>query len=665
MRIELSQVQGQSAPQGKPGSGSFTDTLREGDSIKAEVLSGSNYNVTLKTEGGRIFKARLESDVALLPGDKVILEVTGKEDGSLSLAVRVDDTAGSNKPEQTGSANKPNDPELEPYMKKLAELNMPVSTESAKMMRDLMAHNPRMTTEQAAFLVTNKLSGDAGLIKAALALLNNGEKSDTLLMRLMGLLDRTEAANPSAAVQLPLSSPPVSTQVIAGTLPAGLADGPQPGAPLSQESPLTDLLKLIGDSAEIVSQSASQGFGTGEVLTGATTNLIIPQSNSDLQSTIVEKIVEIFQNKTDSVEKTDGEPGNPSIAEKTAGVTRESADGTVAGRPGDAAAGASPTTNPAAGAQPAANAASAAAPSAQTQQAAAEVLQQGADASAGAAPQGTAQNSVAQNSAASQGAATTPPPQSTEIIPTTGRVLAEILSEIPQFRGTSTATLERFSNLLFRVAGDSAGIRKGETQKLETLLDKIFTRIGKDDVDAGERLRSAREELYARLTLVEEAISRAAPPAKAEMLEQTNKLMDHVRLLNNIDQFAYMQLPVMFGDEHKAAELYLFKKKGSKKPDPENINILLALELEHMGHWESLINFRKKDVSIQMDVQGEAEKQYFSDNTVKLHEMLAEAGFKLTNVGITNTGKETTPLTAMAALDRYTSGRAGAIDYFI
>jgi len=242
--------------------------------------------------------------------------------------------------------------------------------------------------------------------------------------------------------------------------------------------------------------------------------------------------------------------------------------------------------------------------------------------------------------------------------------LSVLLSRIPEFHGTPPQALERFSGMLLRVAGES-GEMGSDIEKLQAQIDKLFTRIVKGDPDAGARLKQARAELYTRLALIDEAISRAAPPARAEIHGQTQRLMEHVRLLNSIDQFAYMQLPVQLGEERKTAELYLFRRKGNRKPDPENVNILLALDLEHMGHWEALLNIRKKDVSIQMEVRGEREKTHFSENTVMLHELLAEAGFKLVNTGITYSEKETTPLTALSTLERYTTGRSGLIDFWI
>jgi len=149
------------------------------------------------------------------------------------------------------------------------------------------------------------------------------------------------------------------------------------------------------------------------------------------------------------------------------------------------------------------------------------------------------------------------------------------------------------------------------------------------------------------------------------MLLQTQKLMDHVRLLNSIEQFVYIHLPVQLSEEKRAADLYVFKRKGGKRADPDNVNILLAIDLEFMGHWEALVNIKNKDVSIQMEVPGAAEKDHFNANTVLLHNMLDEAGFKLVSTNIKFSEEETTPLTALSSFDRYTGGKQGIIDFRI
>ena len=810
MRIEIPQVSGKPVMKGGTGQGAVADSLNAGDRIKSEVLSNKEGVVTLKTETGQIFKARLETDTPLAAGDKVLLEVMLKDNGAVSLTVsgkygQSDEAPGAAQG-QTGVAAESPDKGLEPYTAKLAELRLPVTAESANMMRELISRNPGMSLEDAAFIAANKLGNSADMIKAAQALLGGGEKTDAMVEKLLNLLDQPGGTAAAGAKPPGGPVPLINTQSGASAIIQNLSDLPQQGASAQTgapvngastqglpDSPLTDLLRLVMNSVAAmqngVSQGAPQGVSEGINAPSPLADQIITQPNGDMQSTISENPEVISQNNVNTpvhagsgqvnTVPPQGQPGvitQPEAGAQSAGNTlagtaeTPAAQGAavisgatgMAGIAGDAQGAAgllgavtaqdAQSAQAAGAAQNAQSAPGAAAPdappapdtgsarntqtaqttqesgtaqnvpntqgadTAQTAQTAQAAAGGGAAQAAAGGGAAAAQNAPAEQSAqvpnmqpaqetaqtarvsqdaltpnpqVSAQAASQPPPAEVSQNPahtgqTAGqpaepggvtaqnqqdfspaKVLARALSELPEFRSTPETALEKFSNMFYRVAQDSADIERNDTGKLKNLLETLFTQIERDSQNTGEKLKAAREEMFARLSFLEEAVTRAAPHAKAAMLEQTGKLLDHVRVQGNIDQYYYMQIPVMVGDERNTAELYMFKRKGGKKPDPDNVNILLAIELEHLGHWESLINFKKKDVSIQMEVPGEAEKSHLSENTVLLHQMLAEAGFKLVNVDIKYTEKETNPVNALTSLDRYMSGRARALDFFI
>ena len=651
MRVISEQVAGQGNLNIKPREGGFTNALKEGDSIKAMVLSSDNSVVVMKTKDGHVFKARFDANTKLLPGDVLQLEVSAKEKGNVSLSI-VGDGEDSNEIRddavgQQGVVRELSDKSLAPYTSKLAELKMPVSEETARLMRELMAQNPGMTLDEAAFLASNKLTGDENLIKAALALLSNGDKTNAILTSLIELLNQSESMLPEQS-ESGIRNPEVTAKagqtvqdlVSTVSVPGGASGAPVESAPLNPASlntysvftqvPLSDWLLQFAESAtgdRGMEFAASQSTLSADVLeSGIGGQALNPITTPDMVTPVL----------------SNGGLSHNSLLTDFAAIPTGGATGApeVSGQPKTSGFATQPIITQSDSIMQSTN------------------VEKNDEIS---------QNSVtsAVQSALEQQKTVNPKSEGrVSNSPSMGRAIAELLSEIPEFRATPTSALERFSNMLLRVAGNEDG-KSSDNDKLTTLLDKLFTRIEKGDNNGGERLRKAREELYARLALIEEEISLASPPAKAQMLEQTRRLMNHVRLLNNIDQFVYMQLPVQMGEERKTAELYLFKRKGGKRADPDNVNILLALELENMGHWEALINFRDKDVSIQMEVPGEKEKQHFSDKTVMLHEMLAEAGFKLVNTEIKYSKKETTPLTALSSFNRYTSGHAGIIDYMI
>ncbi|MCL2821131.1 MAG: flagellar hook-length control protein FliK [Oscillospiraceae bacterium] len=625
MRVDASSVLAQGGVKIKAGN-ETADSLKKGDILKASVVSSDkNGTVALKTETGLSFSAKLDAPVKLSPGDAILLEVTENDKGQVSLVYKGLDNADDDlSVGQKNLVKDFSDKSLAPFASKLSELNMPVTEETARVMRDLIQQNPGLKLDEAAFLASNKLTGDESLMKAALAVLGDGEKTDAMIAKLLSLLGEQSApSEPGAGMRNPETGG-------AGVKLPGMAvpgeSSPSFTVNTANSAPLTELLTTIVKSFSGVLTAPVQGDGTP----GAMTQTIITQPDANMQTNAQENLLFSTQ-----------ENGNPLQQGALGGVQNEASQLSAAVNMSQGIHGIEENLSSSAIKDPSVpgNAIPSEANTPESQPAG----NSGAAAADGL-PQNTAQS-----------------PQPAQDM---GSVVARLLSDIPQFQGTPQSALQRFSEMLLRVAGDT-GDAPNNTEALANQLNKLFTRIGRDDSDAGARLKDAREELFTRLSLIEEAISRAAQPARAEMLVQTQKLMDHVRLLNSIEQFVYMQLPVQLSEEKKTADLYVFKRKGRKNADPDNVNILLAIDLEFMGHWEALVNIKNKDVSIQMEVPGAAEKDHFNSNTVLLHNMLDEAGFKLVSTNIKFSEEETTPLTALSTLDRYTGGKQGIIDFRI
>ncbi|MDR2599638.1 MAG: hypothetical protein LBC73_05125, partial [Oscillospiraceae bacterium] len=515
------------------------------------------------------------------------------------------------------------DKSLAPYAGKLSEMNIPVTESSARMMREILAMHPNLSPEEAAFLASNKITGDIDLMRSALELLAGGEKTDAMIDKLLSSLGEL------------------------GNNPENLDAGENTTNTVNS-TPLTELLTVLVKNAPAILQATN-----GEnVQPSQITQTIITHPDDNMQSNVKNDEV-FFQNNQTASQNVTPEQGENTATQQvgtnlptSAGVTQ--GDGSVV----QSAEQVQVTNHPSplGGLYP-------------------HFTKEGEvhHSTIQDTPTQTAQTSA---EPALEGTHKSASPTDAPSQPTMGNAVASLLSEIPEFKGTPTNALERFSEMLLKVAGDTDIVKEvtegiKETDSLAAQLDKLFTRIGREDTDAGMKLRAAREELFARLSLIEEAISRSTGPARTELLAQTQKLMDHVRVLNNIDQFVYMQLPVQLREERKSAELYVFKKKGSRRTDPDNVNILLAIDLEFMGHWEALLNIKGKDVSINMEVLGDAEKEHFAASTVVLHEMLSEEGFKLVGTSIKVSEEKTTPLTALSAFDRYTGGKIGRIDFKI
>jgi len=622
MRLDASQVLAQGGVRINTGSGQ-NNSLKVGDVLRATVISsGKNGEVALKTENGDTFSAKMGNEIRLFKGDTVLLEVSGKEKGILTLTFGGTETADEELTVgQTNIVRDFNDKSLEPFARKLSQLNMPVSEKTASLMRELISQNPSLTMDEAAFLASNKIVDDAKLMRAALDMLAGRGKLDALIGDLLaGIKENNEAELRT----------PVNPQgnAASGDTPLGQAAASQTNA-----TPLTDLLTTLVKNAPTLLSEFEQA---GKLL-DSRTQKIITQTNVNMQTNEenLQKISQ-FSTQDDVVGKIhEGVRAAPQGVELNIALGGKNVEAPSI-LSGDSSVLSGTGISP------------------ENVAADAQILAEATKMPVGEAGQTTIQ----------QQAAPLVNTEQTTAAPTMSSVVTELLSDIPEFSGTPREALEQFSNMLLKIAGENAGSELSSAT-LTSQLEKLFTKISLHDPDAGARLGEAKEELFTRLSLIEEAMSNASGSARTELMDGTHRLMNHVRVLNSIEQFAYMQLPVQLSDEQKAAELYVFKRKGGKRGDKESVNILLAIQLEFMGHWEALINIKGKDVSVNMEVPGKAEKEHFSENTVLLHQLLDEAGFKLVSTNITFTETETTPLTALSTLDKYIGNKLSTIDFKI
>jgi hypothetical protein len=112
------------------------------------------------------------------------------------------------------------------------------------------------------------------------------------------------------------------------------------------------------------------------------------------------------------------------------------------------------------------------------------------------------------------------------------------------------------------------------------------------------------------------------------VLQDVKGSIDFVKNINaNIN---YVQIPIQMNEKNTTAEIYVFNnKKRSKSVNPENATILVALDLDKLGHIESLITVDKKNVNITFKVEEEGFKKVISKYSEALRLSLEARGFRL------------------------------------
>jgi hypothetical protein len=112
------------------------------------------------------------------------------------------------------------------------------------------------------------------------------------------------------------------------------------------------------------------------------------------------------------------------------------------------------------------------------------------------------------------------------------------------------------------------------------------------------------------------------------VLQDVKGNIDFIKGINaNIN---YLQIPIQVNQQNTTAEIYVFNdKKRSKSVNPENATILVALDLDKLGHIESLIAVNQKNVNITFKVEEKSFKKIISKSSEALRQSLEARGYSL------------------------------------
>ncbi|HYE80552.1 MAG TPA: flagellar hook-length control protein FliK [Clostridia bacterium] len=174
-----------------------------------------------------------------------------------------------------------------------------------------------------------------------------------------------------------------------------------------------------------------------------------------------------------------------------------------------------------------------------------------------------------------------------------------------------------------------------ELKDIKASVKKFFLEPGQleDSKEVTEQLKDV-----ARLGEKLEKYLNSSGSKDPEIREALSNLRDNIDFLRDINQHTnYMQLPVMINGDTSTAKLYVFKEgKKSKKIDPGDATVVVALDLSNLGHLESMIKVRDKSVNVTFRVENKSIGTMLEKNSLLLKASLKEKGYSLNPVRVIN-----------------------------
>ncbi len=204
--------------------------------------------------------------------------------------------------------------------------------------------------------------------------------------------------------------------------------------------------------------------------------------------------------------------------------------------------------------------------------------------------------------------------------------------------------------------------------KLKAIVKELFIDIDSDHLASELDISKFHAELNNRLEMLKAAIQAADPTGvtdREQLSANTALLDDSIKLLNHLNNnhFYYYQLPVNLSGQDTTAELYVMKRKQSrKKIDPRNTVLFVSLDTNHIGRIETLLDVKEQNVSIHLRTEHPKIRDYIKENIKYLYEGLTNCGFKLVNIQYAILDSASTPVNIEQVLSKMVDSSYSKVD---
>jgi len=167
-----------------------------------------------------------------------------------------------------------------------------------------------------------------------------------------------------------------------------------------------------------------------------------------------------------------------------------------------------------------------------------------------------------------------------------------------------------------------------DVKELKQELKKLF--VKPEQLQDKEQVTDNFKEIVKLAGKLETIIKEQGLENKVDntVLQDVKSSMDFMRSIHaNIN---YIQIPLQINENKTTADIYVFNdKKRGKTINPENATILIALDLNKLGHLESLIIVAKRNVNITFKVEHEGLKKVINGEAESLKLALEARGYQL------------------------------------
>lgn len=162
----------------------------------------------------------------------------------------------------------------------------------------------------------------------------------------------------------------------------------------------------------------------------------------------------------------------------------------------------------------------------------------------------------------------------------------------------------------------------------EVLL-KNFT-LTPADLKNPKKVQEFYPKMEAQLSSLENLIrSNLSGEDSEHFAGQAKDMQDNIEFMKSLNSmFSCMQLPLKLSEQAAHGDLYVYTKKESMKKNPDNLRVLLHLDLEHLGSMDVHITKNGNHIDAKFYLEDKAAQSLVQANTSLLADALAQKGYR-------------------------------------
>lgn len=216
--------------------------------------------------------------------------------------------------------------------------------------------------------------------------------------------------------------------------------------------------------------------------------------------------------------------------------------------------------------------------------------------------------------------------------------------------------------------GKEAGKHIQDDNGIENRLKELFGRFHAKVAEyawPGEELDPGAlyKDIIEKLQIIKRSIRQSDIPSKTEVISTITRIEENINFMNLLNSHAaYIQIPLSMWNGKTTGELYVLKRGGKKRIDPNNASLAISLKTAYLGLVEAFVNLFNKSLSVNIRVENKETADFIKRFSKELYDALREKGYNLVEFKCRLAGEPVNVLNVRRVAEDVRSGYKCSVD---